>query len=40
LRLVSRCEEGQIVGQTALQHAPLGLNAFNARVSLLLDLLS
>jgi L-asparaginase len=39
LRLVSRCAEGQIVGQTALQPSPLGLNAFKARVSLMLDLL-
>jgi L-asparaginase len=39
LRLVSRCAEGQIVGPTALQPSPLGLNAFKARVSLMLDLL-
>jgi L-asparaginase len=39
LRLVSRCAERQIVGQTALQPSPLGLNAFKARVSLMLDLL-
>jgi L-asparaginase len=39
LRLVSRCSEGQIVGQTALQPSTLGLNAFKARVSLMLDLL-
>jgi L-asparaginase len=39
VRLVSRCAEGQIVGNTAFATAPLGLNAFKARVSLLLDLL-
>ena len=39
LRLVSRCAEGQIVGETALPPSPLGLNAFKARVSLMLDLL-
>jgi L-asparaginase len=40
LRLVSRCTEGQIVGQTELQPSTLGLNAFKARVSLMLDLLA
>ncbi len=41
VRLVTRCAEGQIVGQpAALQLAPLGLNAFKARVSLMLDLMA
>lgn len=39
VRLVSRCTQGQIVGEAAFKTAPLGLNAFKARVSLLLDLL-
>jgi L-asparaginase len=40
VRLTTRCAEGQVVGQpAALQTAPLGLNAFKARISLLLDLL-
>eukprot|EP01034_Spumella_vulgaris_P022670 gene22670-28815_t len=40
LRLVSRCAEGQIVGQlAALQLAPLGLNVYKARISLMLDLM-
>ena len=38
VRLVSRCTEGQIVGlPAALPLAPLGLNAYKARVSLVLD---
>ncbi len=40
VRLVTRCIEGQIVGQAAeLQLAPLGLNVFKARISLMLDLM-
>ena len=40
VRLVSRCAEGQIVGQpVALQTAPRGLNAYKARISLMLDLM-
>ena len=40
VRLTSRCAEGQIVGQAAaLQTAPAGLNAYKARVSLMLDLM-
>jgi len=40
LCLVSRCAEGQLVGEgQALASAPPGLNAFKARISLLLDLL-
>ena len=40
VRLTTRCAEGQIVGQpAALQTAPAGLNAYKARVSLMLDLL-
>jgi L-asparaginase len=39
VRLSTRCAEGQIVGQPALQMAPKGLNAFKARVSLMLDLM-
>lgn len=40
VRLTTRCAEGQIVGQAAaLQSAPAGLNAYKARVSLMLDLL-
>jgi L-asparaginase len=40
VRLATRCAEGQIVGQpAALQTAPRGLNAYKARVSLMLDLL-
>jgi L-asparaginase len=40
VRLTTRCAEGQIVGQpVALPLAPLGLNAYKARVSLMLDLL-
>lgn len=41
VRLSTRCANGQIVGQpAALQTAPLGLNAYKARISLLLDLLN
>jgi L-asparaginase len=41
VRLTTRCAEGQIVGQvTALQLAPLGLNACKARISLMLDRMS
>lgn len=41
VRLVSRCAEGQIVGAaTALPCAPRGLNAFKARIGLMLDLLA
>lgn len=40
LRLASRCAEGQLVGDgLALASAPPGLNAFKARISLMLDLL-
>lgn len=40
VRLTTRCAEGQIVGQpAALVTAPLGLNAYKARVSLMLDLM-
>ncbi len=40
LRLTTRCAEGQIVGQAAaLQTAPLGLNVYKARISLMLDLM-
>ena len=40
VRLTTRCAEGRIVGQpAALPLAPLGLNAYKARVSLMLDLL-
>lgn len=40
VRLTTRCAEGQIVGQPAgLQTAPAGLNAYKARVSLMLDLM-
>ena len=39
VRLTTRCAEGQIVGQPALQMAPKGLNAYKARVSLMLDLM-
>lgn len=40
VRLTTRCAEGQIVGQPlALATAPRGLNAFKARVSLMLDLM-
>ena len=40
VRLTTRCAEGQIVGQaTVLQTAPAGLNAYKARVSLMLDLM-
>ncbi len=38
--LVTRCAEGQIVGPSALTSSTLGLNAFKARVSLMLDLLN
>ena len=39
VRLTTRCAEGQIVGQpAALQTAPGGLNAYKARVGLMLDL--
>jgi len=41
LRLTTRCAEGQIVGEPAvLQTAPPRLNAYKARVSLMLDLMS
>ena len=41
VRLTTRCAEGQIVGQAAaLQISPRGLNAYKARVSLMLDLMS
>ena len=40
VRLTTRCAEGQIVGQpAALQAAPLGLNAYKSRISLMLDLM-
>ena len=40
VRLTTRCAEGQIVGQSAaLQTAPLGLNVYKARISLMLDLM-
>ena len=40
VRLTTRCAEGQIVGKpAALQTAPGGLNAYKARVSLMLDLM-
>jgi len=40
VRLTSRCAEGQMVGQSAaLETAPPGLNAYKARISLMLDLL-
>lgn len=40
VRLTTRCAEGQLVGQpAALQSAPRGLNAYKARVSLMLDLM-
>ena len=40
VRLTTRCAEGQIVGQpAALQTAPPGLNAYKARISLMLDLM-
>jgi L-asparaginase len=40
VRLTTRCAPGQIVGQpAALQTAPLGLNAYKARISLMLDLM-
>ena len=39
VRVATRCAEGQIVGQPALQTAPRGLNAYKARVSLMLDLM-
>ena len=41
VRLTTRCAEGQIVGQpAALQAAPPGLNAYKARISLMLDLMT
>ena len=41
VRLTTRCAEGQLVGQpVALQTAPRGLNAYKARVSLMLDLMT
>lgn len=41
VQLVTRCAEGQIVGQPgALTPAPRGLNAFKARVNLMLDLMA
>lgn len=39
VRVVTRCAEGQIVGQPALQTAPRGRNADKARLSLMLDLM-
>lgn len=40
VRLTTRCAEGQIVGQpAALETAPPGLNAYKARISLMLDLM-
>ena len=40
VRLLSRCAWGQVVGQPAgLQLAPLGLNAYKARIHLILDLM-
>jgi L-asparaginase len=40
VRLVSRCAEGQVVGEAAaLPLAPRGLNAYKARISLMLDLM-
>ncbi len=40
VRLTTRCAEGQLVGQSSvLQMAPRGLNAYKARVSLMLDLM-
>jgi L-asparaginase len=39
VRLCTRCPEGQIVGQAALPTGTLALNAFKARVSLMLDLM-
>ena len=40
VHLTTRCAQGQIVGQSAaLQTAPGGLNAYKARVSLMLDLM-
>ena len=40
VRLTTRCAQGQIVGQpAALQIGPLGLNAYKARISLMLDLM-
>jgi L-asparaginase len=41
VRLTTRCAEGQIVGASSeLPIAPRGLNAFKARVSLMLDLMA
>ena len=41
VRLTTRCAEGEIVGEPAcLQAAPRGLNAYKARISLMLDLLA
>ncbi len=40
VRLTSRCAEGQIVGEPeGLQCAPRGLNAYKARIGLMLDLM-
>jgi L-asparaginase len=40
VRLTTRCAEGQIVGDaSALAIAPRGLNAYKARISLMLDLM-
>ena len=40
VHLTTRCAEGQIVGQAvALQTATRGLNAYKARIELMLDLL-
>ena len=41
VRLTTRCAEGQIVGQSqSLQLSEPGLNAFKARISLMLDLMA
>lgn len=41
VRLCTRCAEGQIVGQgQALKRSPPGLNAYKARISLMLDLMA
>ena len=40
VRLISRCALGQVVGQaTVLPLGPLGLNAYKARIQLMLDLI-
>lgn len=40
VRLVSRCAEGAIVGAPVWPMAPTGLNAYKARISLMLDLMA